>query len=120
MSDRRIGLIRDLEAHYGRWLRNAVMSNLGDIQRIAEERPDEAHPFSRIARWVESPVKIAIEGAAALNAVRMIEDDDALDVFVRWKTLPSWRKALEEQGWTLDEKNIVWSHPEHGKTFPGH
>lgn len=119
MSDRRIGLIRDLEAHYGRWLRASVISNIGDEAKAAAREPDREFPLKTVAVWHASCLRIALEGAAALNAVRHITDDDTLDIFVRWKTLPNWRKAMEEAGWLFDEERLIWDHPEHGRTISG-
>ena len=121
----RARLIADLEAHFGRFLRNAViMDHQAGDQMIRSWQAREAdgrgrslemsEAHAKHQEWTRRAYEIAVEGEAAVKFARGIEDDRVLDIFVRWKTLPNWRKAMEDEGWVFDEKYLSWEHPEHG------
>lgn len=116
-TDRRMSLLRDLEAHYGRWLRHSVITAHQSAVQMATAVPDRTFGWPKLVEFDQHAYDIAIEGEAAINMARGIQDERTLDIFVRWKTLPNWRKALEDDGWSFDERDLKWSHPEHGRMY---
>lgn len=122
----RARLVADLEAHYGRWLRATVISHYQSFATMSQshrEREAEGRGksmlMSEVMDWMAKAEKkqyeIAIEGQAAVDMAGRIQDVKTLDVFVRWKTLPNWRKTMEAEGWTFDERHLIWTHPDHGR-----
>ena len=110
----RFYLIAQLEAHYGRWLRECVLTEGLDCMKAAERDPDKTLKFSTLGKIWESSVEIALEGRQLIQAAREIEDPKTLEILVKWQTLPKWRELMEADGWAFDRERMNWTHPEHG------
>lgn len=107
----RMYLIAQLDGHYGRFLRERVLSNYEDTKKLLAH-DDERFMTKQVAleqylSWLEELVDLAREGAEALEAARQCPDE-FLDDLVRWQTNPNWREAMIRAGMEFDTQTLRW------------
>lgn len=103
----RFYLIHQLEAHYGRLLAHAVISN--HTSAIAMQDEPLRQPLTRkdFVKWNQYAYDIAEERERLIQASRTLSDDE-FEIMVKWRTLPKWAEAMAELGYEWDMKRMKW------------
>ena len=109
----RMYLISQLEAHFGRQLRQRIVADSEDVIRLMKSQEEMGLLDRRVAlttfgKWVGQYVDAAVEASEALEAARQCPDSLLPDL-VRWQTLPDWKNAMIAAGFEFDVKTMRWT-----------
>jgi len=111
MNDEIRHRIAYLEAHWARHLANAIQSECGGLIKDIDDgnlrHPINQDPVRVIRRVCQSLVNLAEESRQEVEAARHVPPD-RIDEFVRYHTLPEWRRLMVEAGFSWNSTTYKW------------
>ncbi len=105
MMDRQ-GWVQHLEAHHSRYLAMRIMDNcVGAIE--AAESIHGGNYKHVLQVTCDELIRDAQEARQEIETARTMPAELLAD-YVRYQTLPQWRKAMQDAGFTWDVETMRW------------
>ena len=101
-------LLGQIEAHWGRMLRQSILRE-ADLEVVRGRHPESIPPWKYEA-IMEALIAEAQKAGEAIDAAYRCPDD-LLPVLKNWQTNDHWREMMIERGYYFDVELMIWMEP---------